>query len=50
MFGDFFDMNGDGRSDLFEIAAGLHAMGLLDEDEPHDYDVEEDDESEDEDW
>ena len=50
MFGDFFDMNGDGRSDLFEIAAGLHAMGLLDEEEKHDYDVEDDDEDEDEDW
>ncbi|MBQ8144721.1 MAG: hypothetical protein IJ452_00630 [Butyricicoccus sp.] len=44
MFGRFFDYNGDGESDLFEIVTGMNAMGLFD-----DPDEEIDDEYEDED-
>ena len=47
MFGSFYDYNGDGRSDLAEIVTGMHAMGLLDEDERDDYDDYDDDEGDD---
>lgn len=49
MFGNIYDYNGDGRSDLAEIVAGMDAMGLLDDDLKNDYDDDYDDD-EDDDW